>query len=201
MSNLPCPLYTSTQSVKVRLANKVQFQEDPEVVAQGELSNEFLNQLIVDAETDVEQELRGRYAVPFRSKKTNQWADLPDHTKRAIRQAVDMRAVMNVLEIDFGRGTHIDSDNYKDPLAAHYKALIQKLMGQDVEGKERDRHRFSPPLEDLLLAASNSEADDGLKGMVINTDGLPNTSDYAATQINNPAENYYITGALRPRGF
>lgn len=183
------PIYTTSQSVKVRLANKVQFQEDKSGPIQGELPDELLAQLIVDAETAVEQDLRNRYAIPFRSNSHGTWEALPDHSRRAIRTVVDWKAVIMILSTDFGRGSHIDGDNYKKDTAELYEAEITKLLGQDQEGKSRDRFRFSPPLEDLKLARSNSKADDGYRGRLINTDASTSGAEsYAAEQINNPAE-------------
>jgi phage gp36-like protein len=60
-------LYTTVDSVKVRLAGKVQFQEDCNSLQNGELPDLLLLQLIRDAETETEQDLRSRYSVPFRS--------------------------------------------------------------------------------------------------------------------------------------
>lgn len=186
------PLYTTVDSVKVRLANKVQFQRAAEPI-EGELPNDFLCQLISDSETEVEQDLRHRYAIPFRSIRTGLYKDLPDHTKRAIRMVVDLRATQMILETDFGRGTHVEGKNYAKTQEENYAKYINKLLGRDSEGKNDkiDRFRFAPPLEDLMLAATNKEADDGYRGTIINTDA--STEDavtYAGHQINNPARTY-----------
>jgi hypothetical protein len=187
------PTYTTFDNVKVRLAGKVQFQANPDTVADGELPNDLLGQLIVDAETMVEQDLRSRYSIPFQSKSRGTWEALPDHSRRAIRVAVDMFSVMMIMKTDFGRGTHIDADSYIEMYEKEYSDYIEKLLGRDKEGagKRHDRFRFSPPLQDMLLAPSNSEADDGYKGMIINTDA--NTRDavtYAGEQINDPSKTY-----------
>ena len=187
------PIYTSVDSVKVRLANKVQFQRDATNAIEGELPNDFLCQLISDSETEVEQDLRHRYAIPFRSLRTGKYADLPDHTKRAIRMVVDLRATQMILETDFGRGTHVDGKSYAKTQEDNYQKYINKLLGRDSEGKNDkiDRFRFSGPLEDLLLAVTNKEADDGYRGTIINTDASCNDSaSYAARQVNNPSESY-----------
>jgi hypothetical protein len=184
------PLYTTVDSVKVRLAGKVQFQQDPKNIADGELPDALLLQLIADAETQVEQDLRGRYAIPFTSKCSGSYDALPDHSKRALRIVVDLRAVIDVLDTDFGRGTHIDGDKYSDPNKAKYKALIGTLLGQDQEGKNGkiDRFRRTPPLEDVKLAKGNTEADDGYRGTIINTDASRHGAEsYAEHQINDPS--------------
>lgn len=187
------PLYTTYESVKVRLANKVQFQKDDEQLAEGELPTELLGQLICDAETEVEQDLRSRYMVPFRSKSTGQYCDLPDHSKRAIRVVVDFQAVLYVLDTDFGRGSHINADKYKENFEKRYTALIKKLLGMDQEGENEKISRFrrTPPLDDLMLSPTNKEADDGYHGMIINTDQDERDAvTYARDQINNPAASY-----------
>lgn len=194
------PLYTTVESVKVRLANKVQFQSGTTPV-EGELPNDLLCQLINDAETEVEQDLRTRYAVPFQSVRTGSYADLPDHTKRAIRVAVDLRCVVMILETDFGRGTHINSEGYVKATSDHYEGYVNKLLGQDKEGVSKDRYRYSPPLEDLLLSPTNKKADDGYKGMIINTDAnIRGAEQYAVEQINNPAASYVARRLTNPAG-
>lgn len=187
------PIYTTPESVKLRLTNKVQFQADPNVVEDGELPNTLFCQLIADAETEVEQDLRSRYTIPFQSLRTGKFADLPDHSKRALRTACDLRAVMMVLEIDFGRGTHVDAKSYFDNVKEHYESYIGKLLGRDQEGANDkiDRFRRAPPLDDVKLALSNSQADDGYRGRIINTDASTHDSaTYAGRQINDPANTY-----------
>lgn len=193
--------YTTYDSVKVRLANKVQFQTDEDLL-NGELPDLLLGQLIRDAETSVELELRSRYAVPFRSISKGNFDALPDHTKSAIRVLVDIKAVMNVLKTDFGRGTHVSGDSYLKDLKEDFKEQKLLVLGRDEEGKNDkiDRFRRNPPLEDLLLAASNREADDGFHGRVINTDPRPNSATYAENQINDPSRSYWGALGVRTRG-
>jgi len=182
--------YTTLESVKLRLTNKVQFQAGAQPV-DGELPDDLLNQIIQDAETEVEQDLRGRYVIPFKSIKKNNFVGLPDHTKRSIRMVVDFKAVIIVLNTDFGRGSHINGDDYSAEMAKMYHANIAKLLGRDQEGAERNRFRFTPPLDDLQLAISNRMADDGFKGRIINTDGSEGDSaSYAIEQINDPSKSY-----------
>lgn len=193
------PIYTTVSSVKIRLTNKVQFQTDPNVCIEGQIPNELLGQLIVDAETEVEQDLRSRYAIPFRSKTTGDFEGLPDHSKRALRIAVDLKAVTKILETDFGSGTHINAEDYFKTSEEHYEKQIMKLLGRDQIGQNDkiDRFKYSPPLDDVLLAKSNSAADDGFRGTIINTDASTHdAASYAANQINNPSKSY-----IRKRGF
>jgi len=193
------PLYTTYNSVKIRLVNKVQFQKDSNVIEQGELPNDLLGQLIVDAETEVEQDLRSRYSIPFQSKKYGDYNRLPDHTKRAIRVVVDLKAVIKILETDFGRGTHINAEDYMETSKKHYEENIMRLLGRDQIGQNDkiDRFKVSPPLDDLLLALSNREADDGYRGTIINTDtSVRDPSSYAGNEINDPSKSY-----IRKRGW
>lgn len=191
-------IYTTLDSVKIRLSGKVQF-ESSSGLRDGELPNALLTQLICDAETDVEQELRSRYAVPFRSASQGTYNTLPDHSKRALRIVVDYKAVMKVLATDFGRGSHINGDNYFTATEKEYEKAIMRLLGRDMIGTNEkiDRYKVSPPLEDVMLAKSNAAADDGYRGMIINTDADENDSaSYARKSINNPSKSY-----IRKRGF
>ena len=199
----PAPLYTTFDSVKVRLTNKVQFQADPKNLQEGELPNVLLAQCIFDAETFVEQDLRSRYTVPFVSISKGTFDGLPDHTKRAIRTAVDWKAVEIILGTDFGRGSHINAEGYSKFVTESYNAYIDKLLGRDKEaaGTKHDRFRFSPPLQDLLLAYTNREADDGYKGRIINTDASEHGAEsYAVHQINNPSQTYLNRRIKNPAG-
>ena len=193
-------LYTTVDSVKVRLTNKVQFQSDPAQLVDGEMPNELLLQLIQDAETDVENALRARYAIPFQHTSGKTFAELPDHTRRAIRKLVDSRAVMLILDNGFGAGTHIDSSKYYDKTEANYTQGLREALGQDLEGQEFDQKRFrrAPPLDCLRLAPSNSKADDGYRGMVINTDQSEEDAvTYAERQLNNPAQGFLGRRVIR----
>lgn len=193
-------LYTTLDSVKIRLQNKVQFQSaigsvpDSNVpLLQGQIADSFLDQMIKDGETEVEQALRGRYMIPFQSIRTGQFRDLPDHTQRVIRMLCDLKATLIVLASDFGLGTHITADPYAKSLKALYKENRILALGRDDEAAsdKRDRFRFTPPLEDLRLAFSNTEADNGFKGKLINTDGGSHgVEDYAKDHINDPSKSY-----------
>lgn len=182
MASLARLQYTTLDSVKARLVNKVQFQRDKSVVNEGEMPDELLLSLISDAETEVEQDLRSRYFIPFQTKDEKPFRLLPDHTQRAIRMAIDLKSVTIILQADFGRGTHIDADPYVKSSLEHYDQYIEKLLGQNKEGEKRDRYRFAPPLENLRLSLSNSMADDGYRGMIINTDASQFDSVSVATE-------------------
>jgi hypothetical protein len=184
------PAYTSLESVKVRLRSKVQFQEC-DALKPGELSNDFLRQLICDAETEVEQDMRGRYSIPFRSKRAGTYLALPDHSKRALRTLCDMKAVELILETDFGRGTHIAGSNYAEKTESRYDLYVKKLLGIQKNPDGSEVMKRTPPLEDLLLNPSNAAADDGFRGMIINTDQSNHDAvSYAEESLNNPSRSW-----------
>lgn len=193
--NIAKPIYTTFDSVKVRLANKVQFQQDREPV-DGELPDQLLAQLICDAETQVEQDLRTRYAIPFQSIASGNFPTIPDHSQRALRQACDLKAVSLILSTDFGRGGHVSADAYVKSVDDQYDKLIDRLLGRDKEGANDkvDRFRRSPPLDGVKLFAGN-KADDGFRGMIINTDQCRDSATFAEEQINDPSQEF-----LRNRG-
>ena len=195
------PMYTTYDNVKVLLANKVQFQCSPDYIQDGELPNLLLGQLISRAETRVELDLSTRYMIPFQSKRTRSYSGLPDHSRRGIQTAVDLRSVVEVLMTDFGRGTHINGEAYYKNALEDYDGYIDLLLGRSREAanSKHDRFRFAPPLDDVRLARTNREADDGYKGMVINTDGgYHDSASYAEQQINNPGASYLNTRLDRP---
>jgi hypothetical protein len=184
----------------VRLAGKVAFKERESSNPRA-IPDELLGQLIVDAETAVEQDLRGRYFVPFQSKSQKTWDALPDHSKRAIRTIVDTMAVIMILRYSFGSGTHISGDGYQKLMQDQYDGLLRRLLGQDLEGNEFGMRRFrrTPPLDDVKLSDSNV-ADDGMRGMV--ADAKPRQDyggpRYAAQQINDPSLGiYWFNGRIR----
>lgn len=188
----PQPMYTTVDSVKVRLAGKVQFQSSETGPADGELPDLLLLQLIRDAETLVEQDLRVRYMIPFQSIRTGRFSDLPDHSRAALRMQCDLKAVLLVLGTDFGRGTHVGADPYAKFTSGQYKEGLMRLLGHDAEGKLTERYFRTPPLEDVRLAATNlATADNGFRGKIINTDASRHDSaSYAARQINDPSRTY-----------
>ena len=199
------PIYTSFDSVKVRLQGKVSFQQSGTSVRnERQMSEELLGQMIVDAETAVEQDLRGRYAVPFRSKISGTWEQLPDHTKRAIRTIVDLKAGILIMGESFGSGTHISADGYIKISTENYNLLLRRLLGQDMEGQEFGEKRFrrTPPLDDLMLAPTNT-ADTGFIGVPIDAGARSpfsneiRGSEYAATHINDPSLSPIFVGGRR----
>lgn len=186
--------YTTIDSVKLRLTNKVQFQEGEKPV-DGEVPNALLCQIIQDAEVDVEMELRSRYAIPFRSISKGTFLSLPESTIRALRKAVDYRSVILVLGTDFGRGTRVEGSTYFEDMEKFYNDAINLALGRDRIGRNDkiDRFKVSPPLDDLKLAKSNEKADDGYRGTVMTVGNDESAVDYAESQINDPSQSYQRT--------
>ncbi len=188
-------LYTTADSVKVRLGNKVQFPRGREAES-DEISNSLLAQLIRDAESDVELALSSRYYVPFQTVNGGRFDALADHVKRQIRMVVDLRAVYKILMHDFGRGTHVEGEAYSGPSSREYDQAIKALLGQEKAPTtdQTQRSRMSPPLPGLRLATTN-RADNGVFGKAINTDaGRNDLSSYAANQTNDPSRTFLPRG-------
>jgi hypothetical protein len=175
------PIYSTLDNVKQRLAGKVQFQRRSGVVEEGEMSDDLLAQLIVDAETEVEADLSSRYAVPFVTIQGGPFRTLPDHSQRAIRTAVEFKAVILILGTDFGRSSPVNGEGYLRFASEQYETYVRKLLGQNQEGANAGRFKYAPPIEGLRLAPHNREADDGYRGMLINTD--QSTRDSVSTAI------------------
>lgn len=185
-------LYTTVDSVKVRLSGKVKFQQGEKPIA-GELPDLLFIQIVRDAETQIEQELRSRYFIPFQRSDGGAFALLPDHTQRAIRMVVDSQAVSFILETDFARSGNTSGDNYDEKRKDALTDQLNKLLGQDkrsASDQYRKRHHFSPPLEGLRLATSNVR-DNGTFGQMFNTDGHHGGAEaFAEHQINDPSKTY-----------
>lgn len=192
----PKPIYTTVESVKVRLANKVQFQSQA-ILQDGEIPDALLNQIIVDAETAVEQYLRGRYAIPFQSKTTLNFSGLPDHSKRAIRVACDLMSVIRILGTDFGSGSAVNGENYRKSAIDDYNDIMAGLLGlppKDASDEQLKQYRRfqPPPLDDVLLSPTNAAADDGYKGAIGNTDQNRHGAEaFAEHQLNDPADRWF----------
>lgn len=184
-------LYINSEDVKIRLSGKVRVMDNPDPDS-GAMSLLLLNKLIVEAEGAVELDLSERYNVPFTTRDDRGFEELPESpTKNYIKTLCELKAVLRVLETDFGSGA-IDADDYMKRLSSRYSSMVNSLL--DRRGKDEDHNQFrKPPLKDLKLSYHNKEADDGFRGMVMNTsEGSP----YASEQINDPGANWYNLGDI-----
>lgn len=182
-------LYITLEDVKVRLAKKVRFTENPDHDDDA-MPVALAKRLINEAEGQVEQVLSQRYAAPFQTQAGQPFRCLPERpTKEILRTLCELKAVMRILETDFGSGTAVDGSKYMENLEKRYKAIVEELL----ERKEDDVKSYinwkRPPLPGLMLAAHNELTDDGYSGEVVHvTDGR---GGYAADQVNDPSQSFW----------
>lgn len=183
-------LYITREDVRVRLIGKVRFTDDED--DENKMNFRLLDRLINEAEGDVEHDLSARYAVPFVTVDNTAFKLLPERpTKEILRTLCELKAVIRVLETDFGRGGATNAENYKKQQSERYDAMLKKqLRKKGPEDDDTEQHGwYYPPLIGLALAVHNSEADDGYAGMVLSTsDG---EGGFAAQRINNPSQSFY----------
>lgn len=193
-------LYVSTEQVKVRLAGKVRFTEDPEVEGEeGKMSLALLNRLITEAEGQVELDLSPRYAAPFCTIEGRAFSNLPARPTRAVIQTLcELMAVMRVLETDFGRGSAIDGSKYFENQEKRYKAMVWGDAEKKTPGlmslREGTFNTYAlPPLPGIKLNYQN-KADTGFMGIAV-ADSNFDDGSFAPGQINDPSEDF-INGQI-----
>ena len=179
-------LYIKSDDVKVRVVGKVRFTDDPNDES-GKMPIKLLDRLIAEAEGQVESDLSQRYAAPFQTADGTAFANLPERpTKEIIRTLCELKAVMRVLETEFGAVGPIDGDKYYLNVKSRYKTVLESLL-EITPGTFR--MWVKPPLPSLRLNAHNTEADDGYAGQIFNTS--VGDGDYPRKQINDPSENFW----------
>lgn len=183
--------YVIVERVKQRLEGKVRFappgSDDP-----NQMTAALFNDLINEAESQVELDLMIRYDVPFKTQ-DGSFEALPNTTKTLLRVLSEMLSCVRVLEMDFGRGTATNGEKYTAQLQKRYDALVKQL----IEIKDKSYQTWlRPPLEGLALAYSN-QGDTGFRGRIHNTTTISHEADYAYKQINSPGENIF-NGFLDP---
>lgn len=186
-SSRPCFFmkYMTLADLQIRLQNKVRFSADEE--EKNAMSEKFAKVLIDEAEAEVELDLSPRYAVPFATKAGLAFSKLPLASRNLIRTLVEIKAVMKVLETDFGRGSVAGGSAYSEKIEQRYDKVYEKLMAS----REPEGYGWKyPPLPDLMLAPHNTEADDGFKGQILLTE-VTGDGGYPQAQINDPAENIF----------
>lgn len=179
------PTYVTANDVKQRLLGKVRFTDDD--TDENAVASGLLNDLIDEAEADVESVLSVRYEIPLcRESDQGAFTLLPQTTKNTILSLMRVAAAKRVLHTDFGRGTAVDGDKYIEFLGADYEKRINRL----IERREDCFNIFKyPPLPDLRLAAGNSEGDDGYAGSVMVTSD--DYGAYASPQMESPGETIW----------
>lgn len=177
-------IYIRDEDVKIRLIGKVRFTDDIE--ESNKMHTLLLKRLIEEAEGDVEHDLSPRYMAPFQTEAGGPFKDLPQRpTREFIRTLCELKAVMRVLETDFGRGSVANGDKYAEKLKERYDEMLKKHLDKKEEPHQGWKY---PPFPGMKLNYFNTEADDGYAGMVLVTgqgDGA-----FPKTQINDPSENW-----------
>jgi hypothetical protein len=181
------PRYISFEDVRIRLVGKVRFTDDPS--EENEMSNKLALRLINEAEGQVELDLSPRYFSPFQTAEGAEFKNLPDRpTKETLRSLCELRAIMNILDIDFGRGTIVNASNYYNGIEKRYNSIVGNLL------KRRDEYGsgwYLPPLPGLRLNYQNAAADDGFAGQVLVAGSENLGTSYPQTRINDPSQSFW----------
>lgn len=154
------------------------------------MSLQLLNQLISEAESQLEIDLMDRYEIPFQATDGSPFAKLPSTSLQALRTLAELISVIRVLETDFGRGTSVNSDKYTEKLQARYDKLVAQLMAKRKVGGEETREWQTRPLDGVMVAYNN-KADNGFRGQVYNTSESHNDATYGTHQINAPSASLF----------
>lgn len=179
--------YISLEDVRVRLIGKVKFTEDEQ--DENRMHVSLANRLILEAEAQVEMDLSPRYASPFQGINGEAFLKLPTNTREIIRTLCELKAVIRVLETDFGTGTAVDGDKYIRRIEDRYNKIINERVLAKVPGMEDQKQWAIPPLQGLKLNWFNTQADDGYAGMVLVSGNA--FGEGAARQINDPSETFW----------
>lgn len=183
--------YTTFEAVKRRLAGKVKFTTDSN--DENKMSVDLANDLINEAEGQIEFDLSPRYFAPFQTKiDGSSFADLPERpTKYFIRTMAELLSCVRILECEFGRGTPNAGTKYSEGLEKRYAAMIKQQTEKKKDKGTDSAGWMYPPLPDLKLNYMNESADDGYQGGIIVANGSESTAGYAAGQINDPAASFW----------
>lgn len=185
--------YVALQRVQVWLENKVRFagpgDQDPNKMTLG-----LLNELVSQAESQLEIDLMMRYEIPLQGVNGEVFSQLPQVTRIMLGGMAELLSAVRILETDFGRGTSANADKYTEKLEKRYTGLVKQLT---ETMKDSYQTWLRPPLPGLKLAYCN-QADTGFKGRIYDTSTVTNENgSYAAQQINSPSENWF-NGILDP---
>lgn len=180
--------YCQLARVKLYVTGKIRFTESTS--DENLMPNAFANVLIAEAEGALELELSERYMTPFQDDAGNPFNSILNATtRRVITTLAELGSAVRLLETDFGRGSTVDGDKYKEKLETRYNALRDRIVGhRKVNGEETMQWKY-PPLPMLRLNYFNTEADDGYNGRIYMIDS--GRGDFPADQINSPSENFW----------
>jgi len=150
------------------------------------VSSGFLEQIIEEAEGEVELRLSARYEIPFVGEDGAVFAALPSTTAVMVKTLCRLEAVRRCLSYDFGRGSATDGENYSKNIIADYERRLEKLTARRSDGYSSYVY---PPLPNLRLAHGNAASDEGYAGRIfVSSD---NYGGDAAAQMPSPCENYW----------
>jgi hypothetical protein len=191
--------YVSVPKLQDRLKNKISFGTVASTTA-DQMPPSLFNDLINEAEADMEVDLMIRYDTPFHAVddihgNPQPYSALPAETQFMLRTLAELLAAIRVLETDFGRGTSANGEKYTEKLQKRYDSMIAKLV-------EFQKNSYStwlkPPLRGLALAYCNG-GDSGFRGRVHNTTVVRTESgEWATNQINAPGESLFNGQLDRP---
>jgi hypothetical protein len=183
-------LYTRISEVKNRLLGKVEFTEDPEETRC--MSEQLLQRLIQESESEVELDLSHRYEAPFTHCDGTGFDALPDRpTKEILRTLCELNSVWRVLDTDFGMGGgSVNSEGYTKQVRSRYEKLRDRIIARRNDDDDQNQYKY-PPLPMLKLSYHNTEADDGFRGMILTTNDGNNSMDYPSRRINDPSQSYF----------
>lgn len=148
--------------------------------------------LIDEAEGMVELDLSPRYFAPFVGDgEGGTYASVPSRpTSEVIRTLCELKACIRILETDFGSGTAVNGDKYKEGLEKRYKEMVERLLAKRKDGSAESQGWMYPPLPGLKLNYMGELSDDGFFGRVLIASGSP-SQGYAAGQVNDPGLTFW----------
>lgn len=182
-------VYVDIDEIKPYLVGKVRFTND--ISDSNNMQESFADELISEAEAEVEHDLSPRYLQPFQTDAGEAFSKLPAKpTKFMIKLLCKLKSVIRILETDFGTGSAVEGEKYKHGIKTRYDELIEKLLCKKSEKDGEYVAGFKyPPLPGLRLNYMNETADDGFAGAVlVSTQG---DGGYPSKQINDPSENWW----------
>lgn len=161
-------LYIKLEDIRVRLVGKVRMTTDPN--EENKMHEDLAERLIAEAEGQVEFDLSPRYYAPFQGPNGEAFNKVPERpTRNLLRNLIEAKAVIIILETFFGSGNAVNSDKYTAPLAKRYDSILKDLLAKKTNGGVEAQGFAKPPLPGLRLNYMNEMADDGFMGSVLVT--------------------------------
>lgn len=181
--------YTDFEAVRLRLIGKVKFTADEE--DENKMYIPLATRLIEEAEGQVEQDLSPRYMAPFQQDDGGAFSGVPARpTSEIIKTLCELQSVIRILETDFGSGTAVQGEKYRESVQKRYAKMVEDLIAKRKDGAVESQGYRYPPLPGLRLNYMNTEADDGYMGSVIVANGS-DSQGYAHGQVNDPSRNFW----------